>query len=742
MKQILTALLLIVLTVSFIAVALTISQVNFEDQRLKSDLERRSVLLAESFNETIEPNFVKKSDVYIQSVVEKFANRERFAGLAVFDHKENVVAASSTLNPEIVKLQKVAATAMDENKFYGEYINLQNKKYYLLALPLHEDTSVVGALMVVQNANFIDERIQDIWTSSFIRLIIQVILLTAALFVVLRWFVFKPIEILAQSIHRNKDTNLDSPILKSAFFKPLTKEVVNLKRNLLEARLAAQEEARLSLERIDSPWTSGRLTEFVKDILKNRQIIMVSNREPYIHSKANGKINYIFPASGVVTAIEPLMQACGGTWIAQASGDADKLVVDANNELMVPPNEPKYTLRRVWISREQEKGFYDGFSNEGLWPLCHHAHARPIFRKEDWEMYKQVNEIFAESILNKIKGVKRPIIFIQDFHFALLPRLIHEKRPDATIGLFWHIPWVSAESFSICPWKKEILFGMLGADLLGFHTQLHCNNFIETVSRELESLVDYEQFKITIKNHTSYIKPFPISIAFSNNNERQEWTKEELENQHKLLKELNIDSKFIGVGVDRLDYTKGVLERLKAVEIFLKKHPEYQEKFTFIQIAAPTRENVPRYQEFAKEVFNEVDRINELFKTKNWRPIVLLHKHLNHEIINSYFQLANVCLVTSLHDGMNLVAKEFIAARHDFGGTLILSQFTGASKELTEAMIVNPYNGEQVADAIKSALEMSQSEQSKRMKYLRNQVRDNNVFRWSATFLKSLVNQE
>ena len=741
MKQIITAILVIGLTVSLVVIVFTINQVSNEEKRLTTDLQYRSTLLAESFRETVEPSFLSKSNESLQAVVEKFANRERFGGIAVYDHKGNIIAVSSSLPKEIHEAQQIATDAMDGDKANGDFVDFNDRKTYLLAIPLRDEKSVVGALMIVQNAGYIDGRLTEIWQNNLIRLFIQIFLIAVAVLLVIRWLIFKPIRNLAESIKSTRTGNSDTNefLANSLLFQPLTKEISNIQRSLLEARIAVSEEARVSLEKLDSPWTAERLKQFTKDILKDRVIVVVSNREPYIHTKNGNKIDYYFPASGMVTAIEPVMQATGGTWVAHGSGDADRLVVDKNDTIQVPPDDPKYTLKRVWLTEEEEKGYYYGFSNEALYPLCLMAHTRPIFSQEDYEQYKKVNEKFAQTILSEIKHLKKPIVFVQDFHFALLPRMIKNARPDATVGLFWHIPWVSAESFSICPQKKEILDGMLGADLIGFHTQLHCNNFIETVGRELESLIDFEQFTVTRNEHISLIKPFPVSIAFSNNNEQTTVTEEETQEREKLLKNLGIDTKYIGIGVDRLDYTKGILERLKGIELFFARYPFFKSEFTFIQIAPPSKSKIKKYQEFAQAVEKEVDRVNSLFKIKNWKPIVLIKKLHTHEELNQYYKIADLCLVTSLHDGMNLVSKEFVVARNDEKGVLILSQFTGASKELKDALIVNPYNGEQTSDAIYTALKMSSSEQVKRMKKLRSSVRNYNIYRWSAEFLKTMV---
>lgn len=742
MKQVITAIIVIVFSVSLLAVTFTLNQVEAEKDRLTSDLQYRSTLLSESFKETIEPNFVNKSDTYLQSVVERFANRERFAGLAVYDHTGLLIAGSSSLPASDAGILKIVSDAMDEDTADGDFITLEDRKLYLFADPLHKDQGVVGALMVAQNANYIDTRIAEIWRNSLIRLFAQILLLAVALLLIIRWLIFEPIRSLATSVRlaRRGGTNEEQLLSGSSLFQPLTQEVASMRKSLIEARVAATEKARASLEKMDAPWTAERLKEFIRNSAKDRKIIIISNREPYIHSKVNNAITYYMPASGMVTAMEPVIRAAGGTWIAHGSGDADRLVVDKHDRVAVPPDDPTYTLRRVWLTSEEEQRYYDGFCNEGLWPLCHTAYTRPVFRKEDWEEYKRVNEKFAQALLSEIKGVHKPIILIQDFHFALLPKMIKQIRPDAMVGLFWHVPWVSAESFSVCPWKKEILDGMLEADLIGFHTQLHCNNFIETVGRELESLIDFEQFSVTRRNHISYIKPFPISIAFSNGHEHHALNTTHIAKQQALLKHAGVTTPHIGLGVDRLDYTKGILERLKAIEIFLSRYPEYLEQFTFVQIAAPTRTKVKRYREFEQEVVSEVERINNRFKTRTWKPILFIERHHNHEAINLWYQTANVCLVTSLHDGMNLVAKEFVAAREDNKGVLVLSQFAGASKELKDALIINPYNGEQAAEAIHLALSMPPNEQTKRMKKMRDAVRRHNVFRWSAEYLRTMIN--
>jgi alpha,alpha-trehalose-phosphate synthase [UDP-forming] len=741
MKQIYIVILIIILAVSLISVGFTINQVNQEKESLTVDLQYRTSVLADSLKESIALNFFNRSSDYFQTLMEKFSNRENFEGLAIYDIDSKVFAISSNLSKDITGTPDIIAETINKDKASAKYYGLGGKYLFMMSVPVYQNERLSGALLIAQDASFIDDKVADRWQSSILRLFFQDLIIFIVLSLIGRWFVYEPLQKLENSIKVSKsrmDALTTNKKIGPSIFQPLQKEISITIRKLWEARQSASEEARLGLEKLDAPWTEERLKEFVKKYLVNRQIVMVSNREPYIHIKEGKKTNYFIPASGMVTAIDPIMQACGGIWIAHGSGNADKLVVNKKDELLVPPDEMKYTLKRIWLTEHEIKGYYLGFSNEGMWPLFHLAHTRPIFRKQDWDEYLKVNEKFAVSVLNAIRHTEKPLLLIQDFHLALLPRLVKNKRPDANIGIFWHIPWVSAESFSICPWKKEILEGILGADLIGFHTQQYCNNFVDTVGKELESLIDYSQFAVTRNDHRSLIKSFPISIAFTNGIQENEPIKFP-DDERNIIKKMDLSYKYLGVGVDRMDYTKGIMERLKGIDIFLRRYPSYQDEFVFVQIAAPSRSEVEKYREFAAQVKNEVERINSELGNQTWKPIVLLYEQHSHEEINILFQQSNFCLVTSLHDGMNLVAKEFIAARRDAKGVLILSQFAGASKELKDALIINPYDGEQTAEAIHKALTMSLAEQNQRMAKMREVVKNYNIFRWSAEFLKTLV---
>lgn len=739
MKQTIFTAFIFTIIVSLVVLFFTMQQANREQQRLTTDLQYRTTLLADSLKERVEPYMIANNTFQVQRIIEQFAEEKRIAGVAIYDNKDNIIASSEgMILKENEQMTTIIGNAMDEDKLSADFIKEDSKKSYVFALPLHQDSNVIGSLTLVQNAGFIDDRLNEVWKNNLLRLGIQDTLIILAIVLTLRFLIYQPIKDIAETIRisRTNESMLPPKKLPNNFIlQPLIREISHFMKSLYEARLAIKEEARSNIEDIDSPWTEQRLYEYVKKILDNRMMYVVSNREPYIHTKKNGKINYFVPASGMVTAIEPMISACGGTWVASGSGDADRLVVDKNDKIRVPPDEPKYTLKRIWLTEEEEKRYYYGFANEGLWPLCHMAHTRPVFREEDWEVYKSVNGKFAEIILKEISKTKKPIIIIQDYHFSLLPRMIKDARPDAQIGIFWHIPWPNPEAFSICPFRKEILDGMLGADLIGFHTQLHCNNFIETVGRELESLIDLEQFSVTKKSHRSMIKSFPISIAFNDEEDTNSAKPESI------LDEIGIKkTKYMGVGVDRLDYTKGILERLMAIEQLFKRMPFYKNQFTFIQVAPPSRSKIQAYHDLEIQVEEEVERINSLYKNKGWKPIVLLKKHHTHEEIDQLYKISNLCLVTSLHDGMNLVAKEFVSSRTDDKGVLILSKFAGASRELKDALIINPYDSNELADAINQALQMGIIEQRKRMQRMRTAIKRNDIYKWSADMLRNLIN--
>lgn len=480
-------------------------------------------------------------------------------------------------------------------------------------------------------------------------------------------------------------------------------------------------------------WSPETLRRILDNELPDAEVIVVSNREPYIHNLKGDGVELVVPASGLVSALEPITRTCGGTWIAYGGGSADQITVDQHDRVAVPPDDPSYVLRRVWLSEEEHAGYYLGFANEGLWPLCHIAFTRPTFRAADWETYQRVNRKFADAVVAEARH-ERPIVLVQDYHFALLPRMIREQLPDAIIITFWHIPWPNSEVFSICPWRERILDGLLGSSIIGFHTQFHCNNFIESVDRFLETRIEREDSAISYRGNPSLVHAYPISIEWPPAPLRKLPAVDECRKRVRDRLGLPPDMKLC-VGVERLDYTKGIIDRFQALEELLGRHPEWIGKVTFLQVAAPSRGTLPDYQKLHRDCQTRAEEINRRYGADGYKPVLLVAEHHTQEQVYEIYRAADICLVTSLHDGMNLVAKEFVAAREDEQGVLILSMFAGASKELLEALIINPFDAATMGEALAQALAMTADEQRDRMRRMREIVRDNNVYRWAGSML-------
>ena len=709
-----------------------------EKRALSRDLERRAEVLGESLAGNVETGLEKDSLQDLQRIVEHYGNREHLSGLAIYGRQGDLLAVTPELKSTLATVPPVMSEALRENHGAGAFQRLGGASLHIYALPLHQHDEVIGSLAIVQDAGYIRAESLHIWREAFLRALAHVFLIVLITLLIVRWSIAAPIARTARWMRalrtgqipsRQHATDLD-------LFRPLVREVAAFAESLTQARSAAETEARLR-DTGESLWTADRLAVHVRKRLDNGRLFVVSNREPYVHMRHGQTVEVMVPPSGVVTAIEPILRACDGTWIAHGNGDADLETVDEHDRLRVPPEDPHYTLRRVWLNEAEEEGYYYGFANEGIWPLCHIAHTRPIFRAEDWKYYQAVNLKFADALLEEIRNVEKPIVLVQDYHFALLPRLIKEKRPEAKVAIFWHIPWPNPEAFDISPWRRELVDGLLGADLIGFHIQSHCNNFLHTVDRVVEARVDWEHFSVRRLDHLTLVRPFPISVDFTDV-QRPESISDSYTERSALLKALGVEATFMGVGVDRVDYTKGILERFLAIERFLDKYPPYQGKFTFVQIGAPSRSHLKRYHDLMAEVEAEADRINRRFQTDNWKPIVFLNRSHNHKEIQKYYRAADLCLVTSLHDGMNLVAKEFVAARQDERGVLILSCFTGAARELRDALQINPYDIDQTAEAIRFALNMEPEEKELRMQHMRKTVREHNVYRWAGSLIAEL----
>jgi trehalose 6-phosphate synthase len=589
--------------------------------------------------------------------------------------------------------------------------NLPDGAVHVAALPLTGAEGPLGYVLLVHDLSFLQRR--DALMRLFLLGSFGVLALSASV-----------LTIVASRISWRNWTEELRRILRAGEprkeFQPILSDVRRLVDRLLDQEGRA--------------WTPQRLKETLRQMLDGEKVVVLANREPYVHQRGpTGEIEVMRPASGLVTALEPVLRACSGTWIAHGSGSADRETADKHGRLRVPPGEGSYLLRRLWLSKEEERGYYYGFANEGLWPLCHIAHTRPTFRSEDWEQYRAVNERFVRAALEEIDS-DDPIVLVQDYHFALAPALLRRELPRATVITFWHIPWPNAELFGICPFRDEILAGMLGSSILGFHTQFHCNNFLDSVDRYLEARIDRERSAVVHRGRHTLVHPYPISV---------EWPMRQLigvpdpaRARAEVFAELGLaaDAR-LGVGVDRLDYTKGIEERLLAVERLFERWPELVGRFTFVQIAAPSRSSIEQYRQLDERVEALAARIDARFARDGWHPLVLQLSHHEAPSVFRYLRAADLCYVSSLHDGMNLVAKEFVAAREDERGVLVLSQFTGAARELSEALIVNPYNLDEAADALAVALDMPEAEQAARMRAMRSYLAEFNVYGWAGRML-------
>ncbi|MBX3020044.1 MAG: trehalose-6-phosphate synthase [Bdellovibrionales bacterium] len=676
------------------------------------DLEVRSRLVANTLGEPLTRLLDENSNQKIVKYFEAVTRDERLFAIAYCGENGREVKTPNFPS------QISCATHIDEN---SSILRVKNGS---LHIALDTVTDLPGHLVLVHDMSFVERRSSDTRKYLFylfgaLGLVISLVTVVVAQ---LNWhrLLSKMKGLVRGGAIVKRLSQIDSPELL-----PLAKDLRVLIRDIETERLA-RDENQIS-------WTPAALKKILNEELAGDEIMIVSNREPYIHNFKNGKIEAQFPASGLVTALEPVMRACSGTWIAHGSGSADKEVVDKYDRVRVPPDKPSYQIRRVWFSKEEELGYYYGFSNEGLWPLCHMAYTRPVFRTSDWEQYKTVNQKFADVVVEEAR-TDDPVILVQDYHLALLPGLIRKRLPKATIITFWHIPWPNPETFGICPWREEILAGMLGSSILGFHTRYHCNNFIDTIDRYLEARIDRETSTVSHRGKLTAIKSYPISIEWPGKFINAEKSAVESARDIRLRNDLSKDI-LLGVGVDRLDYTKGILERFLAVERLLELHNEWIGKFSFVQIAAPSRSSIEQYQNFEGEVRAMAARINSRFGRSGYQPIVLKIEHHSPDQVFEYFRASDVCMVTSLHDGMNLVAKEFVASRDDERGSLILSQFTGASRELQAALIVNPYDIDQCAKALHMALSMPEEEQRERMRSMRGLLQEFNVYRWAGRML-------
>jgi len=684
------------------------------------DLDMRATLVANALHEPMQEQLAAGSKAKIAGFFARITQDERLFAIGYCAAPDSQPLATRSL-PESIRCDDLERWEESEDHL----LTTPRGSLHIVVTPMPSEAAPEGRLVLVHDMGFVGRRSEETkrYINYFILGLAAVVSLITVIIAQLSWrgWVAGMRSLLrGEGLLRQPQSAEPAPE-----FRPIARDLQELIREL-EGEYRSRDESQLT-------WTAETLRAILHSELRGEDVIVVSNREPYIHQRHGERVEVRRPASGLVTALEPIMRACSGVWIAYGGGSADRDVVNGDDRVAVPPEKPAYQLRRVWLTQEEESGYYYGFANEGLWPLCHIAHVRPVFRSGDWGHYVAVNRKFADAVVSEAK-TRNPIVLVQDYHFALLPKMIRERLPEATIITFWHIPWPNPESFAICPWREEIVAGLLGSSILGFHTQFHCNNFVDTVDRCLEARVDREAFTVSVGGKLTAVRRYPISIAWPP--EADSLCRPVDQCRTSVRQELGLPPDHaLGVGVDRLDYTKGIAERFRAVERLLELQPEWVGRFSFVQVAAPSRSSIDEYQSHEAQVRALAARINARYTRGGIPPILLLVEHHEPQQVYEYYRAADLCFVSSLHDGMNLVAKEFVAARSDDRGVLILSQFTGAARELPEALIVNPYDTDQCAAALHLALTMPAAEQRDRMRLMRGLVAEFNVYRWAGRML-------
>jgi len=497
-------------------------------------------------------------------------------------------------------------------------------------------------------------------------------------------------------------------------------------------------------------WTATQATASLVSLLGATRLILVSNREPYshrlhrqvltasagstpasagsLHRDDDSAIRWSRPAGGLTSALDPVMQACHGTWVAWGHDSADRFTVDEQDHVQVPPDNPQYTLRRVWLSEAQVRGFYYGFANSALWPLCHLNLERALFKPRHWHHYRDVNAAFAAVVAEEC-GEEPAVVWLQDYHLALCPAFLRQRVPDLAIMHFWHIPWPPWEIYRACPWRRELLEGLLGNDLVGFHLEQYCRNFLECAERALGAQVDATTGMVEYAGHVTWVRPFPISIDYDAWDQLARGQRA-TQRMVRLRSQPDLAFPLLGLGVDRLDYTKGIVSRLEAIERFLEKYPAYQGRLGFIQIAVPSRTQIEDYRRVKEHVEEVVARINNRFSRGAAHPIHYRYAQVEAADLAVYYRMADFAMVTSLHDGMNLVAKEYIAAQVERRGVLLCSEFAGAAEQLGNALLINPYDTEGMVETLRQALEMSPEEKAYRMARLQEYLAEHNIYKW------------
>lgn len=700
------------------------------------DIDRRARALTHVLSFTVHETLLGSHDTVAEKLGKRLDGYNRLVGCAVFGPETKLLAAGSKIghyqDAIIAALSQLPPQEPDVNttlETLGKPVRMRAERL------MKPDGSISGTFVVLHDISFINQRARSRLLRSLFWTLLTTLLLVAVV-VAVTWLAYdRPLQLLADWMQRLRvEDSTDSPPVGLPSSR-LVSESDRLAASFRAARTATFASAR-RVAHSEKTWTRDRLRAHALDCLgMGSQLVVVSSREPYIHALQDGHPHVVMPPGGLVTAIDPVLQACGGVWVAHGTGEADRQMSDAHGRLTVPPADPRYTLRRVWLTPSEQEGYYS-CCNDAIWPMCHVAHERPIFRTSDWQHYVNMNRRFADAVLDEV-GYSDAAVLVQDYQMALVPGMVKRERPNVRVSLFWHIPWPNVDAIRLCPWREQILRGMLGADVIGFHLQQYCNNFLDTIDRMLEVRTDRDGFTVDLQGHTTRVRPQPISV--------QPWAERgvlagaALDDRVRALRQQHgLGDVDLAVGVDRIDHTKGLPERFRAFAHFLQKYPQHRGRISLVQLAAPSRMTLKRYRDHYDELLRYVDEINEQFATDGWKPIHLLVDQHEATTVHAFLSASSVAIVSSLHDGMNLVAKEYVLSQERLDGCLILSEFAGAAQSLPEALIINPYDTEQFADAIRYAVEMPADERRARMERLRQQVEEFNVYRWAAELLSSI----
>lgn len=700
------------------------------------DIDRRARALAHVLSYTVQDSLRGPSEQVAGRLGKRVDGYSRLVGIIVYDAEGRPLAAGDRVRDHFGALAAIVGSLpLTDQEINATTTSEGSRLRVRVERMLREDGSMAGSFVVVHDVAFVDDRARDRLAEGLL-VVVMTTLLLVVLISGMTWLVYDlPLTNLADWMRRLRTEDIAEtppPRLPSG---PLVRESHQLAASYRAAKTTNVDVARKAV-RSDRVWTKERLRDHALDCLgTGNQLVVVSSREPYMHVSRDGAARVISPPGGLVTALDPVLRACGGTWVAHGTGDMDRETADADGRLTVPPGQSRYTLRRIWLSPDESDAYYS-CCNDAIWPMCLMAHDRPVFRTSDWERYVAVNRRFAEATLDEIVGGDA-VVLVQDYQMALVPRMIRKARPDIRVALFWHVPWPSAEAVRICPWHKEIIHGMLGADTIGFHLQQYCNNFMDSLERLVEARTDRDHGAVEMNGRTTRIRPQPISV--------QPWSERGMATGAALQVKLDVlrrehglEGVDVAVGVDRVDSTKGLPERLRAFAHFLQKYPEYRGRVSLVQLAAPSRMHLARYRAHLEEIVTQSESINREFGTGNWKPVHLFVDQHDAQTVHAFLSMASMAIVSSLHDGMNLVAKEYILAKESGDGCLVLSEFAGAAQQLTDALVINPYDTERFADAIRDAAAMPSAERQARMARLRRQVEENNIYRWAADVMADI----